>query len=69
MKRMNRIYNRTDTINFENRTHELTLAFEPYQSLAFVIDKQGAKPIDISYIPETPLVKKRPADFVPPWLP
>lgn len=55
-------------INHENIAIPLTLQFEPYQSLLYEIKDSVATKMDISFIPKTPVVKERPADFVPPWL-
>jgi len=57
------------TINFNNQKHPLKLVFGPYQSLAYAIDNHGVTPIDISFLPETPGVRERPAGYIPPWLP
>lgn len=56
-------------VSHAGNTHELPLVFEPYQSLAFIIDEESARPVDIGFVPKTPQVKARPADFIPPWLP
>jgi hypothetical protein len=56
------------TICYQQKKIALTLEFKPYQSLLFSIEKGKAKQEDISFVPATPVVKSRPADYKAPWL-
>ncbi|OGU60647.1 MAG: hypothetical protein A2X64_07930 [Ignavibacteria bacterium GWF2_33_9] len=55
-------------IKYEGKDYDLTLEFKPYQSLLYKIENGKIEQIDITFVPETPIVKKRPADYVAPWL-
>jgi hypothetical protein len=55
-------------INYYGESYDLTLEFKPYQSLLYKIEKGKIEQIDINFVPETPEVKTRPADYVAPWL-
>lgn len=55
-------------INYEGKNYDLTLEFKPYQSLLYKIEKGKIEQIDITFVPKTPIVKTRPADYVAPWL-
>lgn len=55
-------------INYQNQEYELELVFEPYQSLLYKFENGRAQQIDISFVPETPVVKPRPTDYKAPWL-
>jgi hypothetical protein len=51
-----------------NKRYPLYLEFKPYQSLMYKIEKGAVTQLDISFLPKTPRVEKRPADFKAPWL-
>jgi hypothetical protein len=51
-----------------NKRYPLHLEFKPYQSLMYKIEKGAVTQLDISFVPKTPRVEKRPADFKAPWL-
>jgi hypothetical protein len=55
-------------INYNGDVYDLTLEFKPYQSLLYKIENGKIEQIDITFVPETPVVKTRPADYVAPWL-
>ncbi len=55
-------------LNFGAKSYELNLTFEPYQSLLYKIEKGKIEKIEIGFVPKTPVVKTRPADYVAPWL-
>jgi hypothetical protein len=55
-------------LNFGGIKYNLDLIFDPYQSLLYKIEKGKIERIDIAFIPKTPVVKARPADYVAPWL-
>ena len=55
-------------LNFGVKSYMLDLTFEPYQSLLYKIEKGKIEKIDIGFVPKTPVVKTRPADYVAPWL-
>jgi hypothetical protein len=56
------------TVNYQGKTVELNLVFDPYQSLLYKIKDGKAEQVDIKFIPATPVIKKRPADYKAPWL-
>jgi hypothetical protein len=56
------------TINFNKNQYKLELIFEPYQSLLFKLSNDKITKIDINFVPKTPIQKKRPQDYVAPWL-
>jgi hypothetical protein len=56
------------TIQYQGKQLHLDLTFEPYQSLLYRIVNGEAEQVDINFIPKTPVVKKRPADYKAPWL-
>lgn len=56
------------SLNYDENNIDLNLIFEPYQSLLFKIENGKAEQIDIEFVPRTPVVKARPADYVAPWL-
>ena len=53
---------------FGNKRYPLHLEFNPYQSLMYKIENGTISQLDISFVPKTPIVEKRPADFKAPWL-
>jgi len=55
-------------LNFGAKSYKLDLVFEPYQSLLYKIENGKIEKIDIGFVPKTPVVKARPADYVAPWL-
>lgn len=56
------------TVHFRGSKIDLNLVFEPYQSLLYKIENGQAEQVDIEFVPGTPVVKPRPADFKAPWL-
>lgn len=62
------VYSNNIIINWEGKEIDLNLEFRPYQSLLYRIENGKAEQIDIEFIPKTPVVKKRPADYQAPWL-
>jgi hypothetical protein len=56
------------TLNYHEKMIDLSLAFEPYQSLLYKIEKGKVEQIDIEFIPKAPIVKTRPTDYLAPWL-
>lgn len=58
----------TAEIFFKGKSHHLELIFEPYQSLLYRISGREVEKIDISFIPEKPVVRKRPEGYEAPWL-
>jgi hypothetical protein len=62
------IYQTQITINYQEKKIDLNLKFDPYQSLLYKIENGKAEQIDIKFIPRTPVVINRPADYVAPWL-
>ncbi len=64
----NKTFKNDITINYEGKTYKLNLTFEPYQSLLYKIKDSKIEQIDIQFVPKTPIVKKRPEDYVAPWL-
>jgi len=56
------------SINYNGITYNLTLTFEPYQSLLYKLENGKIEQIDIRFVPKTPVVKKRPDDYEAPWL-
>lgn len=56
------------TVHFQGSKIDLNLVFEPYQSLLYKIENSKAEQVDIEFVPGTPVVKPRPADFKAPWL-
>lgn len=56
------------TVDFRGSKIDLNLVFEPYQSLLYKIENGQAEQVDIEFVPGTPVVKPRPADFKAPWL-
>lgn len=55
-------------VHFQGSKIDLNLVFEPYQSLLYKIENGRAEQVDIEFVPGTPVVKPRPADFKAPWL-
>ena len=55
-------------INYGGRKYKAELVFEPYQSLLYRIQNGKIEKIDITFVPETPAVKSRPAGYSAPWL-
>jgi hypothetical protein len=55
-------------LNYENKKYTLDLVFEPYQSLLYKIENGKLEKINIEFIPKIPQVKKRPDNYVAPWL-
>jgi len=64
----NESYNVPVKISFEGYSYQINLNFKPYQSLLYKLSGGVAEEIDIEFIPETPVVKERPADYRAPWL-
>lgn len=58
----------TVTINYAGKSIDTDLVFEPYQSLLLKIENGRTENIDISFIPKTPAVRKRPEGYEAPWL-
>lgn len=56
------------SLDYQGERIDLNLEFGPYQSLLFKLDKGKAEQIDIEFIPRTPIVKDRPANYQAPWL-
>jgi len=56
------------TFDFSGFTTNLTLVFNPYQSLLIKLTNGIAEPIDIEFIPKTPEVRTRPEGYKAPWL-
>lgn len=56
------------TIQYLGKQISLDLTFEPYQSLLYKIVNGEATEIDITFIPETPMVRSRPVGYKAPWL-
>jgi hypothetical protein len=55
-------------LNYNEKIYNLELVFEPYQSLMYKIEKEKIEKINIEFIPKTPVVQKRPDNYVAPWL-
>jgi hypothetical protein len=55
-------------INYEGMIYNQKLVFEPYQSLLYKLENGKLEPIDITFIPKTPTVIKRPEGYEAPWL-
>jgi len=55
-------------LTFDGKEYEMSLRFEPYQSLLFKIENGKIEEIDISFIPKTPVVSEGPPDSNAPWL-
>ena len=55
-------------VNYKNQQYPLDLVFRPYQSLLYKIENGTVQPIDIQFVPKTPKVIERPADYKAPWL-
>jgi alpha-L-rhamnosidase len=55
-------------LNYDKINYNIELVFEPYQSLLYKIEKGKIEKINIEFIPKTPIVKKRPDNYVAPWL-
>lgn len=55
-------------LNYDKINYSLELVFEPYQSLLYKIENGKIEKINIEFIPKTPIVKKRPDNYVAPWL-
>jgi len=55
-------------INYEGKSIDLNLVFEPYQSLMYVLTGGKIEKIDIRFNPKIPVVKIRPVDYQAPWL-
>lgn len=55
-------------INLNGKSFPVELIFEPYQSLLYEITGERIKKIDISFVPEKPVVKHRPEGYEAPWL-
>jgi hypothetical protein len=55
-------------INYKGNSYNLTLTFEPYQSLLYKLENGKFEQVDIKFIPKIPIVKKRPDDYIAPWL-
>ena len=55
-------------INYQGKKHDLTLTFEPYQSLLYAIRNGKIEKIPVDFIPETPEVRKRPEGYRAPWI-
>jgi hypothetical protein len=56
------------TIFFKGKQIPMNLTFNPYQSLLYKIVDGKAEEIDIEFIPEEPVIRKRPAGYKAPWL-
>ena len=56
------------SINYQGQRHNLSLSFAPYQSLLYAVSNGKIEQISIEFIPLTPEVRQRPADFKAPWL-
>ena len=54
-------------INYNGRSYDTKLQFEPYQSLLFAIDDSGLRPLDIRFLPQTPKFSGKPLEHMP-WL-
>ena len=55
-------------LNYAYKKFNLELNFEPYQSLMYKIEKGKIEKINIKFVPKTPIVLKRPENYVAPWL-
>ncbi len=55
-------------LDYDGKEYELNLRFEPYQSLLYKIENGTIEEIDISFLPEVPVVREIPADNDAPWL-
>ncbi|MFH1049366.1 MAG: glycosyl hydrolase [bacterium] len=55
------------TINYDGKSYNLNLTFEPYQSLLYKLENGKFEQIDIKFVPKTPVVKRRTDDYVAPW--
>jgi len=55
-------------INYKNRTYDLNLQFDPYNSLLYKIKDGTIEQIDITFKPKIPVVMKREAASEAPWL-
>ena len=58
----------TVAVNYKEKKYEISLQFEPYNSLMYKIEDENIKQIDISFKPKTPLVRKHTSDSEAPWL-
>lgn len=56
------------TVHYKGHVYPLNLVFKPFQSLLYKIGNGKAELMDIRFVPKTPEVKPRPADFKAPWL-
>lgn len=62
------IKNNSVKINYEGKIFELELNFAPYQSLLYKIENGKIRKLDIEFYPPDPIVQKRPAGYIAPWL-
>jgi hypothetical protein len=53
---------------FRGKQIPLTLAFKPYQSLLYKFVDGKIEEVDIEFIPEEPVIRKRPGGYEAPWL-
>ena len=55
-------------INYCNNKYDIDLRFKPYSSLLFRLYDGATEQLDITFIPDTPVIKSYPEDFTAPWL-
>ena len=56
------------SITYEDKSYDLNLEFNPYQSLLYRLKNGNAELLDIEFLPATPIVRERPDGFEAPWL-
>jgi len=56
------------TVHLPYGKEDLSLRFEPYQSLLYRIGPGRTESIDIRFMPKRPVIKARPPGFKAPWL-
>lgn len=55
-------------VSLAGKAYDLSLRFEPYQSLLYKIEDGRVEPIDIRFQPKTPVARPRPPGYQPLWL-